>query len=213
MFFPDRIFQGSDFFVFLFFLDAVIPLDRTWHLERSARRILFVTASNYSGTKGNEEGLRRNMAPVYLNATSTRWMHKLLVFFFFPPPFTPKYYTGISHNGKKQTNSFLPCFCSACLHLCLSVWLGRSYWQRALSLVKPRQHLDRKRRKFSCLFCVGSGWRSDAPGPIRSPCSRCTVIRGSVKFIYIRSGPPALRTSAATRQKRGGKEIAFRENL
>lgn len=105
----------------------------------------------------------------------------------------------------------MPCFCSACLHLCLSVWLGRSYWQRALSLVKARQHLDRNQRKFSCLFCVGSGWRSDAPGPIRSRCSRYTVTRGSIKFIYM-FRPSCSPYKCGHKAKKVGKKLLSGES-
>lgn len=136
------------------------------------------------------------------------------LFCFFFPSLHSKvlhgHFSQWKNKKKKSKNCFLPCFCSACLHLCLSVWLGRSYWQRALSLVKPRQHLDRKQRKFSCLFCVGSGWRSDAPAPIRSRCSRCTVMRGGVKFIFM-FGALLLSAQVQPQGKKSGKEIAFRK--
>lgn len=110
-------------FVFLFFLDAVIPLDRTWHLERSARRILFVTASNYSGTKGNKEGLRRNMAPVYLNVTSTRWMHKLLV--VSPPP-SLQSITRAFLTMEKKPQKLFPAMFLFCVSPPLSFCLARA---------------------------------------------------------------------------------------
>lgn len=126
-----------------------------------------------------------------------------------PPPHPPSLHSitrAFLTMGKKKThnkNCFLPCFCSACLHLCLSVWLGRSYWQRAWSLVKPRQHLDRNQRKFSCLFCVGSGWRSDAAGSFRS--------RAVKVHIHVQALLLSVQVQPQGQKKKSGKEIALRK--
>lgn len=140
---------------------------------------LFVTASNYSGTEGTGErggieGLWKKMARAYLNVTSTRWMRKLLFFFFF------KHYMCISHNGKKH---FFAIFYSVCVSPCLSVWLRQHYWQRALSLVKLCQHLDSNHKPFSCLFCVGSDGRTNHSAPIWF-CGLCWTVYALVYNTY-----------------------------
>jgi len=90
------------------------------------------------------------------------------------------------------------------LYVSLSVWrLFPYYWQQAFSLVKPCQHLDSNHKPFSCLFCVGSDWRTNHSGLIWI-WGLCWTVYAAVKtHIHFQALPLPPSAETRTKSKKG----------